>query len=606
MANSGTVTAGSAALASQYNNLRDDVLNVSTGHTHTGASENGKKVHGTALDSTGASNGQVLTANGSGGVSFAAAGGAGQLSTLTGSAAYSTAASGVFTQLQISDTTNTQPFLTLTGGGTVIISMVDTAEDTNTHAIQSYYLGSTVIQGSSAVAQTLAGTTDYDFPIGYGFGSGTAFVIREAIKTTSPSQAYYLRKFNQTLGSNMWNVTLISAFSSTTNHNGRGPFACYQQGNDGAKYEASIGVWIGGDDRVGSMGTSDASLRNASVWLVNDASGSVYSAPFGSANAGLTANDRAVIRSIVYVPGIGTALGTVHAFGAVDNQPRWCQYAVGSASISAVSTATGSNAFIASKIDPTAIRHSFYAASATAVALSTVSDNNSTVWLDRTLGTVLAVAPFAPDTSPIRYTSNGNDGYLDFKTGWAAQPRDRYVAFFGTNANATFATYGTTFFAASGVVTMLAGAGSATHIVWGHSAGTLTVSPIAGIAQVAIGSASTGRMITFRDSVMPINVSASSGYWIGNATNNASQGVSYNSNGLRVAPALPTLVLPAGATATVTYRSRQYNVNNATFTSVNTDNPSALSTAVTRGVGTATWMTAGGTATLFADVITLA
>ena len=28
MANSGTVTAGSAALASQYNNLRDDVLNI--------------------------------------------------------------------------------------------------------------------------------------------------------------------------------------------------------------------------------------------------------------------------------------------------------------------------------------------------------------------------------------------------------------------------------------------------------------------------------------------------------------------------------------------------------------------------------------------------
>jgi hypothetical protein len=77
MANSGTVTAGSAALASQYNNLRDDVLNITTGHTHTGASENGAKIEGTALKSTGVSNGFLLTANGSGAVTFTAAPAAG-------------------------------------------------------------------------------------------------------------------------------------------------------------------------------------------------------------------------------------------------------------------------------------------------------------------------------------------------------------------------------------------------------------------------------------------------------------------------------------------------------------------------------------------------
>lgn len=45
MANSGTVTAGvSAVLASQYNNLRDDVLNITTGHQHTGASEDGRQI----------------------------------------------------------------------------------------------------------------------------------------------------------------------------------------------------------------------------------------------------------------------------------------------------------------------------------------------------------------------------------------------------------------------------------------------------------------------------------------------------------------------------------------------------------------------------------
>jgi len=77
MANSGTVTAGSAALASQYNNLRDDVLNITTGHTHTGASENGAKVAATGVSSGTAALNAVLTADGSGGASFLALAAAG-------------------------------------------------------------------------------------------------------------------------------------------------------------------------------------------------------------------------------------------------------------------------------------------------------------------------------------------------------------------------------------------------------------------------------------------------------------------------------------------------------------------------------------------------
>ena len=89
MANSGTVTAGSAALASQYNNLRDDVLNTSSGHTHTGASENGAQIEGTAIKSTGATNAYVLTANGSNAATWAAvsAGGMTAIGTATPSAA---------------------------------------------------------------------------------------------------------------------------------------------------------------------------------------------------------------------------------------------------------------------------------------------------------------------------------------------------------------------------------------------------------------------------------------------------------------------------------------------------------------------------------------
>ncbi len=77
MPSSGTVTAGSAALASQYNNLRADVLNTSTGHTHTGASENGAKVAATGVSSGTATDGFVLTADGSGGAAFEALAAAG-------------------------------------------------------------------------------------------------------------------------------------------------------------------------------------------------------------------------------------------------------------------------------------------------------------------------------------------------------------------------------------------------------------------------------------------------------------------------------------------------------------------------------------------------
>jgi hypothetical protein len=66
MPNSGTVTAGSVALASQYNNLRADVLDVATGHTHAGTTGEGAKIEGTALKSTGATVGHFLKAGAGG------------------------------------------------------------------------------------------------------------------------------------------------------------------------------------------------------------------------------------------------------------------------------------------------------------------------------------------------------------------------------------------------------------------------------------------------------------------------------------------------------------------------------------------------------------
>jgi hypothetical protein len=44
MANSSDVVSGADARASEYNNLRADVLNTSSGHTHTGGADGGKPV----------------------------------------------------------------------------------------------------------------------------------------------------------------------------------------------------------------------------------------------------------------------------------------------------------------------------------------------------------------------------------------------------------------------------------------------------------------------------------------------------------------------------------------------------------------------------------
>lgn len=49
MANSSNVTASDLVLYSQYCNLRKDVLDTSTGHGHTGATDDGKKLSGNVI-----------------------------------------------------------------------------------------------------------------------------------------------------------------------------------------------------------------------------------------------------------------------------------------------------------------------------------------------------------------------------------------------------------------------------------------------------------------------------------------------------------------------------------------------------------------------------
>lgn len=594
MPNSGTVTAGSAALASQYNNLRDDVLNTSTGHTHTGASENGAKVHGTALDSTGASNGQVLTANGSGGVTFAAAGGAGALSTLTGSAAFSTAASGVFSKMQVSDTTN-PPLMTVTGGGTVVIALMDLGYDTGTHAIQAYYpIGGTTIQGSSAVAPATAGTVGYQYPVGYGFSSGTAFVIREAVRTSAGTQSIVLRKFNQTLSSNMWNATIYSAHINSYDNSDRslGPLGGGQE--RGPKYEPSIGIWYGGDYRNSTMGTGDASRYVANIYVINDASGSVYSAPFGSAQNGV------YTYTTVYVPGIGTAAGTIHAWGYVGGTETWAQYTVGSASITAVSTATYMSSWAGGVLQPQLMKGAFWHSQATAICFIAYGGRFFT---DRTGATAIAKPPkVGIFTYTQNQATNGYDGAVDRTTGWAATYDIQY---FGTAANQSSVSWGTAFglFTTSvSYESVLVGAGSATHIAWSVGNGQVSLMPIAGTASIAIGSAATGRIISFESAQPPINVQFSDGFWLTDTSINQTSGI-YD-EGAVAFPKTPAFVLPAGASAVVTYRSLAWN--RASAGSVY-QAPYNFGTALASGAAgaTATVLTSGGSVSHKLNVISL-
>ena len=339
MANSGTVTAGSAALASQYNNLRDDVLNVSTGHTHTGASEDGKKVEGTAIASTGATNGQVLTANGSGGASFAALAASGVVSFSTATAAFSTA-SGVPTAYQTGAAN--QATVVVGSGGSVFLTITNNnnySSASRTYRTWNLGTGATSYIATSSVSPVAAGSVICDIVGGAGFAAGTTFVVKENFGSGG-TWTVYLRKFTSAL-TNSWNTTLAT-FSLTGNMGETlGPFGKIH-GTGGIQWIQSLGVWYGGDHRDTAMATATTGgAGTASMWIINDSTGSAYSAPFSTATSTVAAG----IAANVFVPSEGTATGgTIYAWG---NQPnangrrdfRRVAYTVGTASITAASTA---------------------------------------------------------------------------------------------------------------------------------------------------------------------------------------------------------------------------------------------------------------------------
>ena len=617
MANSGTVTAGSAALASQYNNLRDDVLNVSTGHTHTGASENGKRVEGTAIASTGATSGYVLTAGvGGTATTWSAPASSGALSVSTASAAYATAASG--TALTYTGGGAALSNMGVGSGGTVFLSISGAnnySASARTYRTWNLGTGGASYIATSSVSPVVAGTVISDIIGGAGFAAGTAFVVKENYGSGGTWNTR-IRRFTTAL-TNSWNTTLTTFGQSGNQSESTGPFG--GQGEFCIKWAQGPGIWYGGDYRTTGLAarTGESGAGTVSIHIINDVSGSAYSAPFGTASTTWAAATYAT----VFVPSVGTATsGTIHAWGSVTNAAntgsefRYCTYAVGSASITALSTATSNTFSFFHR--PQAAR--WDEATGQVIVYVNAEFGYYIVGFDRTLTTPTfstnhqsaqreEIARRA--SGGISMTRPNNESAIemqhDLPTGFYANTANGRVGLskWGSLGDAMtpispiLSGTATDIYSAA----LVAGAGSATDIIFSDTAGNiLSHSVTAGLASVvAVGTSSAAfRQVTTRV-VSPIHggasiksIDAPGGYEIfgaGYGTGNAAIQASFTDPGGGFALQTYTHLLPGTSVMTVTV-ANSYGTGAYYFTAG----------------GTATFRTAGGTAFIETRTITMA
>jgi hypothetical protein len=495
MPNSGTVTAGSVALASQYNNLRDDVLNVSTGHTHTGAADAGAQIEGTALKSTGATAGHVLTA-GTGGTATtwaALPAGGGQL-TFGGmtSAAYGTTSTADGTVYQYTSFSSASYgfHAALSHGGTVVsfVNRGTAVASTPDLRFTTIELTNTTSVANTTISTGVGGTIQATVA-GDGFKGGTAVVV---VASGSLSSTYTgkVSKWNKN-GTNMW-ITTFNTFA--TNGLDMDSYAGYS--NAMVRYASAPDIYYWGEavypySTVTSIAAGTG--RHSKVYIVNNTSGSVYSAAFSSAATTTSYNG---VKTLWFVPdnaGTPTA-GTIHAIGYQDGTPQYVKYSVGSASITAISTATG--AFVNSGAGVIEPFGRFSAISSppfyhTDGKVYMFTSNGSRI-LERTCGTVLFAGPSGANAFY-------NAGYAapeiqnDFTYGYTFGPARYNFSYsmnestmwkFGSLDNALVGTrpYMTWFSAQYPSATgpsyagIFGGAGSVTTAVWWQYSGNRAVS----------------------------------------------------------------------------------------------------------------------------------
>jgi hypothetical protein len=508
MANSGTVTAGSAALASQYNNLRDDVLNISTGHTHTGAADAGAQIEGTALKSTGATPGNVLIA-GTGGTATT-------WGTFPGPSIVTSNATAVWTTTALQTTqyvalgnAASANFIGVSGGGTTIVLNSNVAATSRTVRVWNSVNLSATVSGSvaasasgtisPAVAGTVAASNFRPFSTYFSTNAAsTALFFAEFVDaTTTGNDTLTIRKYSRDLSSNIWNATLVS--------NGAGTTSVITTNNswvnNNLQYAPEANMLFGYYIQNSAIGTG-------TLFAVNADSGSVYTAAIGTGtqvDGTLTYGPR----DVVYVPGLSGADGTVHVFGtgylnAVASQFRQ-EFTLGSASLSAGSIqhagdfVYGFNAFEDANLQYAWYDSGIYwdsNASAIVVAASLIKNSNYSVFVgyDRTFGTVLfrSLAQSSATYTSLDTNYPGN-GFYRFTSSGRSLLRTGY-------ANDYYAPRGSVTFADIAAVdsATMAGAGSPTHYVYLSNA-TAYAEPLARLRTTEftmLGTASAARLVS--------------------------------------------------------------------------------------------------------------
>ena len=332
MPNSGTVTAGSVALASQYNNLRSDVLDTSTGHVHSGSADAGAQIEATYLKSTGATAGQVLTATAGTGASWTTLSQSGAIAVGTATFSFPSAFTGGASGSAWFNAAASTARWGQYGNGTVLFA-ISYAQATSRAA--RIFNSGTVLGGSVAASATatispvVAGTTTQNgivtYAIGFEAGTSTAstavYFGEEVAATTTAAKTVSLRKYNLSLSANTWNAIIV---------NGVAGFSAAGTGitQTGAKYSSTMNAWYTVQGHA-----STATYSN--VYVINDSNGAISSAAFPTA-----VNPQGYI----YVPPSGAGNGTIHAWGT-GASGAWhrVSYEASATAITALATATTSD-----------------------------------------------------------------------------------------------------------------------------------------------------------------------------------------------------------------------------------------------------------------------
>lgn len=476
-------------------------------------------VEGTAIASTGATAGHVLTA-GVGGTTTtwsALPAGAGNLSILAGTSTYSTSTQGTVACVTTSGTGYFN-FIT-TGGGTVIVGTKPLTTTSSYNVLRVSASGNAINAVATASFSVSAAGTNAITLSGMGFNSGTVFLSAENSGTGATSASVVIKKIEVGMGAGatLWTTTLLNAVATTdTSYSDRGPFGYAAQGG---RYAPGPDIWYSGDYRSGLYGAGTA--RIASVWVVNNTSGSAYSAAFGS--AGTLVGQVAGATAVVFVPSSTAATdGTIHAWGVVVGVPRYCTYAVTGTSITALSTADGTGSVGANGGSVVYPAPTFQLVNAvtwltTKAKILLETDNELQVW-DRGMTTMEHSSPKSSTVFDQSYLDKG--GFDEATMRVTNAPTWRQLG----NVDGMIAPMGSGFAMDSNTYNsyrhVLSGAGSATVIfgssfIYGQANGSAFCYPISGVAKVPFGGTSAKiREITVTNSTLTniIAVDAGGGF----------------------------------------------------------------------------------------------